>query len=259
MTEKSKNNVSIVFDCDGILTDIWTPVEDRLKHMSRSELSAYANGSDTIDSLEAFAKNFNFNNYIKDFRMSALTAAQHKLVTDQWDVSAFEFPFPMYHSTDNRWVADSCVPVINRISFRMWAEWFNVLTNRGVDVILHTHVYGQSLADARRRWFKAEIKPIAPKVRLKMDIGAKKSKSSGTIVVEDNIDNLIVADAKFKILRTCFHNQVCCIPGTNENIAVRDTPIYTYSSFFTLQYFVSLFVQGKTVAQAVAQLERMYR
>lgn len=258
MSENAKTDFVIVIDCDGIITDIWTPVEDRLRRMTNSVIAQYATNTESVESLVAFANNFTFNNYIKNFAMSSLTPAQRKMVTSQWDTLMFEFPYPMYHSDTNVWVAASNFENCGRVPFQMWAEWLKILTNRGVRVVLHSHVYTKELAAARKRWFTREIKSIAPHVSLKLDVGKEKSPSQGTIVVEDNVDNLKNAKAQYKILRTCFHNQSCLIPGGDGYVEVQSGAFNTYSSFFTLQYYISLFLEGRSPMDMSKQLSSLF-
>ena len=211
----------LVFDIDGIMCDVWTPVENLLKVSVPVEENApvYPKIGDYVvnnGSLTDFKRNFNFLGYVDDFPLSNLGAKERKIVMEALgDPSIYAHPMPMFNSTNNArkkalWEAADIAPnrvgsSLERTSFMEWAIWLNDLTE-SFEVILHTHVYNEACAEARRAWFADQIAPIAPEVTLKIDVGASKTQLSGTIVFEDNLENCLKSNAIIKVLMNTFHN-----------------------------------------------------
>lgn len=194
----------IVFDIDGVITDIWTPLEWKLR--SYSQENALPAGI-----TREFCDSFLFSRDVTDFNMTSLTDSQRKLILDYFkhDSSLFRNPLPMYDLQSVG--SQKCLDIFTetgdrpRPSFEEWGTFLNSLCRHGADVVLHTHVH-PDVAGGRLDWFNREIKPIAPDVELKLDCGASKSILRGDIVIEDNLNNLASAEAKVKVLRCCFHN-----------------------------------------------------
>lgn len=214
---------SLVFDVDGVIADSWTPVENAMHSWAKlSNGHRYASYIEYVSnkgSIADFAATFDFESCITDFNMTILSAEERACVTRYFrSPEIFENILPMYdaqnkvsgYSSKLNWLDVSLSPQGSnwgdvRPSFRDWAVWLQSLTPKYA-VLLHTHVYTDEMSCARRVWFEREIKPYAPDVKLRIDVGLQKSQLSGTLVFEDSLDNLLKANATIKVLRNTFHN-----------------------------------------------------
>lgn len=209
----SHRRIKLTLDCDGVLTDIWTPTEAILKSYTDDELAPYANEYTSLERLKFFAEDFSFERDTDNFEITGLTTAQYKLLDAVWkDPRIFErvesMPDFKGGKTDNWLEYKLGQPCYSSPTWVEMAMSLDMLAEI-CDITIHTHV-DESCVSARREWFEEKLianMKNADSIRLLCDTGTVKSRLEGDIVVEDRLFNLLDANAEFKILRGCFHNQ----------------------------------------------------
>lgn len=209
----SRRRIQLTLDCDGVLSDIWTPAERVLRTYTEADIEPYISGSDTLDKLLTFARAFKFTRDSTNFELSLLTDNQYRMVCDIWsrpDVFMNAPTMPDYTGGTNRnWLEYSLgTPRNSSPTFSEIANAFDMLSEI-CDITIHTHIPEQCV-QAREQWFNENILSRmrdTSHIKLYCDTGAIKQQLSGDIVVEDRLFNLLNANAEFKVLRGCFHNQ----------------------------------------------------
>lgn len=203
--------LSLVLDCDGVLTDIWKPGQARLRAFTDKDLQPFTTADTSLDDLRAFAKSFDFHRDIKSFELHGLTPAQRVLILSLWNSDVFRHPCPLCDYTGRLsldWTTFSLgLSTHSYTGFKEIAEALDSLTSV-CDITIHTHI-DEQYAEARQQWFDNEIMPYVQnksKVKLVLDTGTAKQTLKGDIVVEDRLYNLLNAEADCKILRGQFHN-----------------------------------------------------
>lgn len=173
----------IVFDVDGVICDIWTLAENIIRREAPS------------------FRDFSFQRDVRDFSLGTLAPDLKSKVLELFrDPLIFNYPVQM------PWVFSDLTSQ-NKISWLDWCGLFNNLSEKGFEIVLHTHLATQQCAEARISWFEREIEPYAPKTCLICDIGDEKTKMQGNIVIDDCLKNLVQAEAGTRILPELFHNR----------------------------------------------------
>ena len=236
--------VEIVFDIDGIMCDIWTSCERLLKswafefQQGTTDLSLqdYANviitdrtfsrianqrySAEEFNSLlelASFAEGFSFLNSVRDFRMSDLPDKYRHFILEAFGTAAvFENPPPMYNLYNTSLDGVGSYHLTNiyshndgwndRMPYADWGRFLQALAERGHSVTVHTHCFNNACGVTREAWYEREIRPYAPDVKLLVDVGKKKSVIKADVLIEDCLDNILASDARYKIMRSMFHN-----------------------------------------------------
>ena len=185
--------MKIVFDIDGVLCDVWTIVGELVQ-----------------EDCPKFSWEL-----VKNYTLSGLSEQEKALVLYYFEEpKLFATPLDMYDreaTTLNNWEQAQVKPLVAsgeepvRCSLSDWVLFFKQLREAGVDVCLHSVVHDDACAEQRRMWFNFCIAPFVSDVELKLDIGAK-TPLVGDIVVDDCLENIKNAQAKYKILPLMFHN-----------------------------------------------------
>ena len=185
--------MKIVFDIDGVLCDVWTIVGELVQ-----------------DDCPKFSWE-----RVKSYGLDGLSEQEKTLVLFYFEEpKLFATPLDMYDrvaTTLDSWEQAQVKPLIvsgeepMRCSLSDWVLFFKQLREAGVEVCLHSVVYDDDCAEQRRKWFDFCIVPFVPDVELKLDIGTK-TPLAGDIVVDDCLENIKNAQAKYKILPLMFHN-----------------------------------------------------
>lgn len=179
-----KKRFNIIFDIDGIMSNIWTSAETY-----------------------GYADNLIFRKHVSDYEMSTLPEKERKNAFKALlRTKNYEFPLPMPKTKipDTNWFKCDHIETTNEfLKLTDWADFLKELSENH-NITLHTHCMTPETAIARLKWFKKEI--ASKDINMTIDIGDTKSTKPCDILFEDSLLNILRSDAKCRCMPSLFHN-----------------------------------------------------
>lgn len=255
----------IVLDIDGVIVDNFTPIEDRLHTSAMKALSTAIPADEERDlsvSDLVWLSLFSFDDCV-DWQMTNFPEALRTIIKKQWGLKDYWAKNPpiMYDNSSSVPIVDAYASVpfsprnLNRRPTKeVWARLLAFLANY-VEVELHSHVYTHEIASARRIWLDDLIsQDVENEITVKLDVGSTKSRSVGTLVVEDNLENLCKANCEVRVLRSLFHN-VISRSNNDEIWSNAGHPLlYCYGMFYEMCDLLFLFA-GQCVGKKLSAVK----
>lgn len=247
--------LKIIFDVDGIMTDITSPSLNLLQSTAKKTL----NGEPMSPSESRI---FNSEKWavLDETQLQNIINTDLSVLTN-WDFSPlpdyiaalfrtafrltpelYEDPIPQYNTrterllfnnassfTPNNWVAN-CK---SKTSFDAWKVLLTFLTEFAI-VEIHTHMLSEQAAIGRTNWLNKTFGQEHDRLHFRVDCGNAKSVSDGDILIEDCLENILKSTAHTKILHCMNHNRLSEEKNYNSWKTYGSPSFLTYGNFYEL-------------------------